>query len=64
MRTWFDDDDEDSARTMATLDRALRRGERAMRVLGDICSFAPRIMDRGRRMRDAGRDARGARGEA
>jgi AcrR family transcriptional regulator len=64
MRTWFDDDDEDSARTMATLDRALRRGERAMRVLGDICSFAPRFMERGRKMRDAGRDARGVRGEA
>jgi len=64
MRTWFDDEDEDSARTMATLDRALRRGERAMRVLGDICSFAPRFMERGRKMRDAGRDARSARGEA
>jgi AcrR family transcriptional regulator len=64
MRTWFEDDDEDSARTMATLDRALRRGERAMRVLGDICSFAPRFMERGRRMRDSGRDARGAGSEA
>lgn len=64
MRTWFDDDDEDSARTMAALDRALRRGEQAMRVLSDLCSFAPRVMDRGRRMRDAGRAARGARGEA
>jgi AcrR family transcriptional regulator len=64
MRTWFDDDDEDSARTMATLDRALRRGERAMRVLGDVCSLAPRLKARGRRMRDAGRDARGARDAA
>jgi AcrR family transcriptional regulator len=64
MRAWFDDDDEDSARTMAALDRALRRGERAMRVLGDLCSLAPRAMDRGRRMRDAGRAARETRGEA
>lgn len=64
MRAWFDDDDEDLARTMAALDRALRRGERAMRVLGDICSLAPRFVDRGRRMRDAGREAREARGGA
>jgi len=64
MRAWFEDDDEDSARTMAALDRGLRRGERAMRILGDICSLAPRIADRGRRMRDAGREAREARGEA
>jgi AcrR family transcriptional regulator len=64
MRTWFDDDDEDSARTMATLDRALRRGERAMRVLDDICSLAPRIRARGRKMREAGRSVHGARGEA
>lgn len=61
MRTWFDDDDEDSARTMAALDRALRRGERAMRVLGDLCSLAPRFAERGRRFRDAGRAARDAR---
>lgn len=64
MRTWFDDDDEDSARTMATLDRALRRGERAMRVLGDLCSLAPRVMERGRRMRNSGRAARDARDAA
>ncbi len=64
MRTWLDDDDEDSARTMATLDRGLRRGERAMRVLGDVCSFGARFMDRGRNMRNAGRTAREARREA
>ena len=64
MRTWFDDDDEDSARTMATLDRGLRRGERAMRVLGEVCSFGARFTDRGRRMRDTGRAARDARREA
>ncbi len=64
MRAWFDDDDEDSARTMATLDRALRRGERAMRVLDDLCAFVPRMRSRGRRFRDAGRAFREARGEA
>lgn len=64
MRTWFDDEDEDSARTMATLDRALRRGERAMSVVSDLCGFGARFMERGRKVRDAGRDARGARGRA
>lgn len=64
MRTWFDDEDEDSARTMAALDRALRRGERAMSVVSDLCGLGARFMERGRKMRDAGRDARGARGRA
>jgi len=31
MRVWFDEDDPGNARTMAALDRELRRGERAMR---------------------------------
>lgn len=64
MRTWLDDDDPDLARTMATLDRALRRGERAIRFLGGLCSVMPRFMERGRRFRDAGRAARMADGEA
>ncbi len=55
MRTWFDDDDEDMARTMATLDRALRRGERAMRFLDDLCGLGSRVVERGRRVRNAGR---------
>jgi AcrR family transcriptional regulator len=64
MRTWFDDEDEDSARTMATLDRALRRGERAMSVVSDLCGFGARFMERGRRMREEGRERRDARGRA
>lgn len=41
MRVWLDDDEPDLARTMAALDRALRRGERAMGVLSDLCRWLP-----------------------
>lgn len=58
MRTWLEDDDPDLARTMATLDRVLRRGERAMRFLGDACSSASRVLACGRRLRDRGRAGR------
>jgi AcrR family transcriptional regulator len=37
----FLDDDEDLARTMARLDHALRRGERAMEWLDGLCAFVP-----------------------
>jgi hypothetical protein len=37
----FVDDDEDLARTMARLDHALRRGERAMEWLDGLCAFVP-----------------------
>jgi AcrR family transcriptional regulator len=63
-RTWLEDDDPDLARTMAALDRALQRGERAMRFLGDACAFAGRVADCGRRIRESGRTARAADGEA
>jgi AcrR family transcriptional regulator len=49
----FLDDDEDLARTMARLDHALRRGERAMEWLDGLCAFVPsfggRFRDRPRR---------------
>ena len=61
LRTWLRDDDEDLARTMAALDRGLRRGERAIRILDQVCAFAPRLAERGRRMRDSGRTARASR---
>ncbi|MCB1501344.1 MAG: TetR/AcrR family transcriptional regulator [Bauldia sp.] len=64
LRTWLRDDDEDLARTMAALDRGLRRGERAIRILDQVCAFAPRLAERGRRMRDSGRTARASRGDA
>jgi AcrR family transcriptional regulator len=41
LRT-FADDDEDNARTMAALDRALTRGQRWSGLLDDLCHFAPR----------------------
>jgi len=57
MRIWLDDDDPGLARTMAALDRSLRRGERAMQWLDDVCGFFPRFADR------AGRRRRQDRGE-
>lgn len=44
FRTWLDDDDPGLARTMAALDRRLRRGERTLNALDEIrsrlCSLA------------------------
>ena len=48
FRTWLDDDDPGFARTMAALDRRLRRGERTLQTFDDIksrvcniaCAFA------------------------
>jgi AcrR family transcriptional regulator len=50
MRTWLRDDDPDNEKTMAALDRALRRGERAMGYVRDACDF---VASFGRRSRDA-----------
>ncbi|MBA4130187.1 MAG: TetR family transcriptional regulator [Hyphomicrobium sp.] len=43
MQTWLDDDDPGSARTMAALDRRLKRGEQSMRMLTDVVDGADRI---------------------
>ena len=43
VRVWLEDDDRDLARTMKTLDRALDRGDRAMRMINDICGAVCRI---------------------
>ncbi len=40
LAVWVDDDDPALARTMATLDRALRRGDRIMGYVADACDFA------------------------
>ncbi len=44
MRVWLTDDDPGLARTKAALDKALQRGDRAMRFVGDLnrmlCSLA------------------------
>lgn len=52
LRTWVDDDDPGSARTLAALDRALARGQRWSGMLDDLCRFSPgRCMRRRRRAR-------------
>jgi AcrR family transcriptional regulator len=51
LRTWVDDED-DNARTMAALDRALARGQRWSGMLDDLCRFSPgRCLRRRRRSR-------------
>ncbi len=49
LRVWLEDDDPDMARTMKTLDSALGRGERAMRLVDDVCGVFCRIADTARR---------------
>jgi AcrR family transcriptional regulator len=52
LRTWVDDED-DNARTMAALDRALARGQRWSGMLNDLCRFRPPgFLCRRRRPRD------------
>ena len=43
FRTWLDDDDPGLARTMAALDRRLRRGESTIRTFDDAVAGATRI---------------------
>ena len=43
LETWFDDDDPDLARTMARLDRELRRGERIIERAEDVRRFTAPI---------------------
>jgi hypothetical protein len=53
LRTWVDDEDEGSARTLAALDRALARGQRWSGMLNDLCRFSPgRCLRRRRRARE------------
>ena len=42
-RIWLDDDDPDMAKTMAALDRRLRRGERSIQALDDSCRSLGRL---------------------
>jgi AcrR family transcriptional regulator len=44
FRTWLHDDDPGLARTMAVLDRRLRRGERALRNAEDFCRGVSRLV--------------------
>lgn len=66
METWYDDDSPELARTMARLDRELKRGERMMeraddasRVLAPLRALADALLDGGMRLRREG--LRGAR---
>lgn len=44
FRTWLDDADPGHARTMAALDRRLRRGEATLHRIDDVCSGVRRLM--------------------
>lgn len=41
---WLDDDDPGLARTMAALDRRLRRGERCVEAVEEVCATARRLL--------------------
>ena len=43
LRTWVDDEDDDLARTMAALDRALGRGQRIAGLVEDLCFIPSRL---------------------
>lgn len=62
MQTWLDDDDPGVARTMAALDRRLKRGEQSMRMLTDVVDGADRMASRVMRVLGCGtaRDAKPA----
>ena len=63
FRTWLADDDQGHARTMAALDRRLRRGERTLKRIDEVCSglmrFASAAMPRGFGTRPRDPDDRG-----
>lgn len=60
LQTWLHDDDPGSARTMAALDRRLKRGEQSMRTLSDVADGFDRVAAGVMRMAGCGRrDAHG-----
>jgi AcrR family transcriptional regulator len=58
MRTWLDDDDPALARTMARLDRELRRGERVLEGAEDLRRLAAPFRAIGRSFMDSRRSRR------
>jgi hypothetical protein len=58
FRVWLEDDDPGHARTMAALDRRLRRGERALSGLEQACSTASRVAEAIQQGWRAARDGR------
>lgn len=53
LETWLDDDDPDLARTMARLDRELRRGERALERAEDLRRLTAPLRALGQALLDA-----------
>ena len=45
FRVWLDDSDPGLARTMAALDRRLRRGEQNLKALDSICGVGRRLTE-------------------
>ena len=60
LRTWADDDD-DNTLTLAALDRELARGQRFAGLLDDLCRIPQAAFNLRRRMREAGRSRRSRR---
>lgn len=54
LRVWLDDEDPGLARTMATLDRELANGERALNLIEGFCRLVPRWPSPRRRRRRPG----------
>jgi len=63
MRTWLDDDDPALAKTMARLDRELRRGERVLEGAADLRRLTAPLRAVGRALREGRRSARRERRE-
>jgi AcrR family transcriptional regulator len=58
LRTWVDDDEKGSPRTLAALDRALASGQRWSGLLDDVCAIPQRLCQRVARPRGRSRAAR------
>jgi len=58
MRTWLDDDDPTLARTMARLDRELRRGERILEQAEDVRRLTAPLRAVGRALMESRRPSR------
>jgi AcrR family transcriptional regulator len=63
MRTWLDDDDPALAKTMARLDRELRRGERVLEGAADLRRLTAPLRAVGRALREGRRTTRRERRE-
>ncbi|MBM6592758.1 hypothetical protein [Microvirga pudoricolor] len=61
LRVWLDDDDPTLARTMARLDRELKRGERVLEQAEDVRRLTAPFRAMGRAFMNARRDGRGER---